>query len=117
MKIGDVIPKLPSTASLFQTLLVLPMDGYAPLSVAFPVPQAAVAGHTGGRGCPTVTVVASPVYTLRVTTIFPEVKPGNDCAEASETRAPRVARPTAYRERVSFVNMYGRSIKRGIELT
>jgi hypothetical protein len=59
-KIGDVMPKLPSTASLFQTLLVLPATGYAPLSVAFPEPQEAVEGHTGGSACPTVTVAAVP---------------------------------------------------------
>ena len=63
---GEVTPKLPSTESLFQTLLVLLVEGYAPLLVAF-APQApaaaalALAGHTGGNTPPTTTVLASPV--------------------------------------------------------
>jgi hypothetical protein len=60
-KMGDVIPKLPSTLLLFQTLLLYAIEGYKPLSVAFPLPQEAVKGHTGGNGWPSVTVVKSPV--------------------------------------------------------
>jgi hypothetical protein len=76
-KIGAVIPKLPSTLSLFQTLLLLVVDGYAPLSLATPVPHLAVEGQTGGIACPLMTVVASPAYTLRETTRFPAVNPEN----------------------------------------
>jgi hypothetical protein len=73
---GEVIPKLPSTASLFQTLFVLVVVGKAPLSLAAPVPHAAVDGQTGGSACPLMTVVASPAYTLRESTRFPAVNPG-----------------------------------------
>src|ERR1700691_3956835 len=64
-KIGEVIPKLPSTESLSHTLLELLVEGYAPLFVAF-APQApddavlALAGHTGGNTEPTTTVLGSP---------------------------------------------------------
>jgi hypothetical protein len=63
---GEVIPKLPSTESLFHTLLELLVEGYAPLFVAF-APQApaaaalALAGQTGGNTEPTTTVLGSPV--------------------------------------------------------
>jgi hypothetical protein len=57
---GDVMPKLPSALLLFQTLLLLAVDGNVPLSVAVFVPQEAVTGHTGGNGWPTITVEASP---------------------------------------------------------
>src|SRR5689334_19209309 len=60
-KIGEVTPKLPSTKSLFQTLLALPIAGNAPVLVAVPVGQTAVAGQLGGSFWPIVTVVASPV--------------------------------------------------------
>src|SRR5271165_483157 len=77
------MPKLPSTVLLFQTLLELVVDGYAPLSVAFPVPQLAVVGQTGGKGCPTARMEASPVYTLRDTTILPDVNPEKVCARTT----------------------------------
>ena len=60
IKIGDVMPKLPSTLLLFQTLLVLVRDGNKPLSVAVAVPHAAVLGQFGGSGWPMVTVDAFP---------------------------------------------------------
>src|SRR5580704_19542311 len=63
-KMGEVIPKLPSTTSLLKTLLVLVVEGYAPLAVAFPAhaPGAAVlalAGQTGGNVSPMTTALAS----------------------------------------------------------
>src|SRR5580658_1450423 len=98
---GDVTPKLPSTASLFQTLLVLPMAGNAPVLVAGPPTpfgpsQTAVVGQSGGICSPMVRVVAVPVYTLRETTRLPVVKPVN---ESPKTGA---ARMTPQTNRVSF---------------
>src|SRR5579859_2655719 len=64
-KIGAVTPKLPSTWSLFQTLLGLPIAGNEPLSTAatpalFGPPHFAVGGQRGGSNSPTVTVDAVP---------------------------------------------------------
>jgi hypothetical protein len=75
---GEVIPKLPSTLLLFQTLFVLVVEGYAPLSVAAAVAHTAVEGQTGGSACPLMMVVASPAYTLRESTRFPAVNPENE---------------------------------------
>jgi hypothetical protein len=62
-KTGEVMPKLPSTRSLLNTLFVLVVEAYAPLSVAFAALHCvvAVAGHTGGNGCPTASVAALPL--------------------------------------------------------
>src|SRR5450755_373338 len=87
MKIGEVTPKLPSTKSLFQTLLVLPMAGKAPVSVAVPLGHFAVAGHPGGRVWPIVTVVASPVYTLLETNKLPGIS-ATESAHMGEAIAP-----------------------------
>jgi hypothetical protein len=76
MKIGEVTPKLPSTVSLFQTLLVVVREGNKPLLVALPVPHAAVLGQSGGKASPMVTVDAVPVYKLRVKTRLSGVKTG-----------------------------------------
>lgn len=97
-KSGDVTPKLPSTLSLFQTLLVLPTAGKAPVSVAVPVPQEAVAGQFGGSGCPTVTVAAVPVYTLRLTTRLPGVKPENEGIGPAPRRTRRRRQGPALRQ-------------------
>ena len=59
--IGEVIPKLPSTLLLLNTLLLLPISGKAPESVAIAVPHTAVVGQMGGKRCPTDTEFASPV--------------------------------------------------------
>src|SRR5215471_12706392 len=66
-KMGEVIPKLPSTLLLLKMLLALSVDAYAPLSVALaPVQEpvdavSALAGQTGGSAWPTTTVLLSPV--------------------------------------------------------
>src|SRR5215469_1755449 len=65
-KMGEVIPKLPSTVSLLKMLLVLSVAAYAPLSVAL-APQApgaavlALAGQTGGNTWPTTMLLLFPV--------------------------------------------------------
>lgn len=96
INIGDVIPKLPSTVSLFQTLLVLPMAGKAPLFVAVPVPQLAVAGQFGGSGWPMVTEAAVPVYTLRLTARLPGVKPENELWANAGAQQIRTARQVEF---------------------
>ena len=60
-RLGALMLKLPSGLLLFHTLLVLPVAGNAPLSVALPLPHDAEVGQTGGKAWPTVTVVAVPV--------------------------------------------------------
>ena len=80
------MPKLPSTRLLLNTLFVLVSEGYAPLSVAFPVAVAhtAVAGQTGGSTCPAARLAAVALYTLLLTTMLPGVK--TVCAEALAAR-------------------------------
>jgi len=88
-KIGEAIPKLPSTAALFQTLFVLPMAGNEPLSVAPFLGHDAVTGQFGGKAWPTVTVAAVPLYTLRETTRLPGLKPEKEtAAEKAEGTTP-----------------------------
>ena len=56
------------------------------MSVDVAVPHVAVDGQTGGRGWPAARVAALPLKTLRLTTIFPAVKPLKVWAEAGTAR-------------------------------
>src|SRR5882724_8032680 len=79
-KIGDVTPKPPSARSLLKTV------GYVPSAVAVAhftftvvVPPAirgrvtVFATQPGGKVCPTDTVAACPVYTVRLSTSVPSL--------------------------------------------
>ena len=96
---GDVTPKLPSTVSLFQTLLELPLAGKAPVLVAGPpVPapvHVAVVGQSGGSVVPTVRVLAVPWYTLRDTTRLLGVKPENWANKVWVNKAAAARAPQA----------------------